>query len=60
MRTVQENVNMAEYTVMFLDNIQRRGGVVPSVQINLDDLRDVVTKGSYLPLISFKFYPDHK
>jgi len=35
------------------------GGVVPSVQLNLGDLRDVITKGSYLPLTSFKFYPDH-
>jgi len=50
---------MAQYTVMFL-TITQEWGVVPSVQMNLGDLRDVITKGSYLPLISFKFYPDHK
>ena len=42
-----------------LDNYEEVGGVVPSVQINLGDLRDAITKGPYLPLISFKFYPDH-
>jgi len=35
-------------------------GVVLSAQKNLGELRDEMTMGSYLPLTSFKFYPDQK
>jgi len=35
-------------------------GVVLSAQVNLGELRDEITMGSYLPQTSFKFYPDHK
>ena len=49
---------MAQYII--LDNYARMRGVVPCVQINFGELRDVVTKGAYLPSHSFIFYPDHR
>ena len=43
-----------------LSNVQSMRGVVVSAQKNLGELRDEMTMGSYLPLTSFKFYPDQK
>ena len=47
-------------SILFLDNYARMRGVVPCVQMNFGELRDVATKGAYLPLNSLMFYPDHR
>ena len=51
---------MAQYII--LDNYARMGGVVPCVQMNFGELRDVQrsNEGAYLPSNSFMFYPDHR